>query len=104
MRTVGARHRVVVAVCPHHVDALTSSHIPPILSVLQQRGRLRGGPGELRRRWWGRLATPDPPHSDSQSRRRMRMVWAYLETLEPKEREEAIEDCRQDFADLGLPF
>lgn len=32
------------------------------------------------------------------------MLWDYLGKLDAKEREEALEDCRQDLADLGLPF
>ena len=40
----------------------------------------------------------------AQSERRVRMLWDYLGKLDPKEREEALEDCRQDLADLGLPF
>mmetsp|Transcript_35864 Transcript_35864/g.83112 ORF Transcript_35864/g.83112 Transcript_35864/m.83112 type:complete len:311 (-) Transcript_35864:240-1172(-) len=40
----------------------------------------------------------------AQSERRVRMLWDYLGKLVPKEREDALEDCRQDLNDLGLPF
>ena len=40
----------------------------------------------------------------AQGERRVRMLWDYLGGLDQKEREDALEDCRQDLMDLGLPF